>query len=88
MERYLHIGRVVAVDFDPTGEYPLVITHWARGVFSTRTWERVARNTKLAYPEDGVGIGIGSDPETSGDQQPPNSANGLVRPPRRRNDLP
>ena len=27
MERYLHIGGVVAVDFDPTGEYLLVITH-------------------------------------------------------------
>jgi len=59
MEEYLHIGGVVAVGFDPTGEYLLVITHSGRGVFSTRTWERVARNTELAYPEHGVGIGIG-----------------------------
>jgi hypothetical protein len=59
MERYLHIGGVVAVGFDPTGEYLLVITHAGRGVFSTRTWERVARNTELAYPTGGFGVGIG-----------------------------
>ncbi|HET6572477.1 MAG TPA: hypothetical protein VFG68_02660 [Fimbriiglobus sp.] len=59
MERYLHIGGVVAVGFDPAGEYLLVITHSGRGVFSTRTWERVARSTELAYPMGGVGIGIG-----------------------------
>lgn len=44
---------------DPSSEYLLVITHSGRGVFSTLTWERVARNTALAYPEHGVGIGIG-----------------------------
>lgn len=59
MNRYLIIGGLVAVGFDTTGEYLLVITHSGRGVFSTRTWERVARNTELAYPEDGIGIGIG-----------------------------
>jgi hypothetical protein len=59
MERYLHIGGVVAVGFDPTSEYLLVITHSGRGVFSTRNWERVARGTELAYPEGGVGAGIG-----------------------------
>jgi hypothetical protein len=59
MERYLHIGGVVAAGFDPTGEYLLVITHSGRGVFSTRTWERVARNTELAYPTGGLGVGIG-----------------------------
>jgi hypothetical protein len=59
MNCYLHIGGVVAVGFDPSGQYLLVITHSGRGVFSTRTWERVARNTELAYPEGGVGIGIG-----------------------------
>jgi len=57
--RYLHIGGVFAVGFDPTGAYLLVITHSGRGVFCTRTWERVARDTELAYPENGVGIGIG-----------------------------
>jgi hypothetical protein len=59
MERYLHIGGVVAVGFDPTGEFLLVITHSGRGVFSTLTWERVARKIELAYPERGVGAGIG-----------------------------
>jgi hypothetical protein len=37
----------------------LTITHSGRGVFSTETWERVARNTEPAYPEDGIGFGIG-----------------------------
>jgi hypothetical protein len=59
MGRYLHIGGVVAVGFDPSGDYMLVITHSGRGVFSTRTWERVARSIALAYPVAGVGIGIG-----------------------------
>lgn len=59
MERYLHIGGVVAVGFDPTSDYLLVITHSGRGVFYTRTWERVARKIHLAYPTGGLGIGIG-----------------------------
>lgn len=59
MDRYLCIGGVVAVGFDSTGEYLLVISHSGRGVFSTRTWERVARDAELAYPERGIGIGIG-----------------------------
>lgn len=59
MARYLHIGGVVAVGFDASGSYLLVITHSGRGVFSTRTWERVARDTDLAYPVGGVGVGIG-----------------------------
>jgi hypothetical protein len=53
------VGGLVAAGFDPSGEYLLTITHSGRGVFSTRTWERVARNTDLAYPEGGIGIGIG-----------------------------
>lgn len=57
--RYLHIGGVVAVGFDPSGDYLLVITHSGRGVFSTNTWERVARSTQLAYPANGIGVGIG-----------------------------
>jgi hypothetical protein len=40
-------------------DYLLVITHSGRGVFSTRTWERVARDIELAYPIGGVGVGIG-----------------------------
>ena len=59
VQRYLHIGGVVAVGFDLTGEYLFVITHLGRGVFSTRTWERVARSTELAYPTAGTGVGIG-----------------------------
>jgi len=59
MNRYLHIGGVVAVGFDPSSQHLLVITHSGRGVFCTRTWERLARNTELAYPGGGVGIGIG-----------------------------
>ena len=59
MSTYLHIGGLVAAGFDPSGEYLLTITHSGSGVFSTRTWERVARNTELAYPEGGLGIGIG-----------------------------
>ncbi len=45
--------------FDSTGEYLLTISHAGRGVFSTRTWERVARDPALAYPENGRGVGIG-----------------------------
>ena len=59
MGRYLHIGGLVAVGFDASGSYLLAITHSGRGVFSTRTWERLARNTDLAYPLGGVGVGIG-----------------------------
>jgi hypothetical protein len=58
-EHNLHIGGVVAVGFDPACEYLLVITHSGRGVFSTRTWERVARSNELAYPVGGLGKGIG-----------------------------
>jgi hypothetical protein len=59
MERYLHIGGLVAVGFDTTGVYMLTITHSGRGVFSTQTWERISRSIELAYPVGGVGIGIG-----------------------------
>ena len=57
--KYLHVGGVIAMGFDPTGEYLLVISHSGRGVFSTKTWERVSRDTELAYPENGHGIGLG-----------------------------
>ena len=56
---YLPIGGLVAVGFDPTEKYLLAISHNGRGVFSTKTWERIARNPELAYPENGIGIGIG-----------------------------
>lgn len=59
MARYLHVGGLVAVGFDASGAYLLTISHSGRGVFSTQTWKRVARDAELAYPEGGVGIGIG-----------------------------
>lgn len=49
----------MAAGFDASGAYLLTITHSGRGVFSTSTWERVARDTSLAYPEAGTGTGIG-----------------------------
>jgi hypothetical protein len=59
LSRYLHVGGLVAVGFDQSGAYMLTISHSGRGVFSTATWERVARELALAYPEEGQGIGIG-----------------------------
>lgn len=56
---YLHVGGLVAMGFDPSGEYLLTISHSGRGVFSTRTWQRLARDPALAYPKDGCGVGIG-----------------------------
>ena len=53
------IGGLVAVGFDRTGEYVLTISHSGQGVYSTRTWERIARDYKLAYPENGFAVGIG-----------------------------
>jgi hypothetical protein len=37
----------------------LTISHSGRGVFDTATWERVARDSRLAYPENGRASGIG-----------------------------
>jgi hypothetical protein len=55
----LFIGGLVAAGFDKSGDYLLTISHSGRGVFSTNSWERIARKRELAYPSDGVGIGIG-----------------------------
>jgi hypothetical protein len=57
--RHLHVGGVIALGFDSSGEYLLLISHNGRGVFSTRTWDRVARDYAIAYPEGGIGLGIG-----------------------------
>ena len=59
METFLHIGGLVAAGFDPTGAYLLAISHSGRGVFSTKTWNRVARDVELSYPVSGIGVGIG-----------------------------
>jgi hypothetical protein len=50
---------LVAAGFDASGDYLLAITHSGRGVFSTSTWERVARDNTLAYPKAGFGVGVG-----------------------------
>jgi hypothetical protein len=61
MERtkILNIGGLVAIGFDPTGRYLLVISHSGRGVFDTQTWERIARDPELAYPDAGTAVWIG-----------------------------
>jgi hypothetical protein len=52
--RYLHVGGLVAMRFDPSGEYLLRVSHSGRGVFSTRTWERVARDRNWRIPKTAV----------------------------------
>jgi hypothetical protein len=37
----------------------LTVSHSGRGVYSTDTWERVARDVTLAYPVEGKAVGIG-----------------------------
>jgi hypothetical protein len=53
------IGGMVAGAFDESGKYLLAVSHAGRGVFETSTWERVARDTELAYPKKGLAVGIG-----------------------------
>ena len=57
--KYLFVGGLVAMGFDETGAYLLTVTHSGRGVFDTRTWERVARDKQFAYPEEQMAEGIG-----------------------------
>lgn len=59
MQKVFAIGGLVAVGVDRSGDYLLTISHSGRGVFSTKTWEKIARDTELAYPENGIGVGIG-----------------------------
>lgn len=49
----------MGVGFDKSGAYLLTVSHSGRGVFSTSTWERVARDYALAYPKAGTAVGIG-----------------------------
>lgn len=56
---YLHLGGLVAVGFDPAERFLLVVSHSGRGVFDTNTWQRVARDALLAYPNKGYVGGIG-----------------------------
>src|SRR5262245_51905387 len=56
---YLNVGGLVAAGFTASCDYLLTISHNGRGVFSTATWDRIARDYQPAYPDNGVGIGIG-----------------------------
>jgi hypothetical protein len=59
MTKYLHVGGLVAAGLDPSGQYLLTVSHSGRGVWSTSTWERIARDSALAYPVAGRATGIG-----------------------------
>ena len=59
MTKLLQIGGLVAAGFDSSGAYLLTVSHSGRGVYSTNSWERVARDTALAYPQEGLAVGIG-----------------------------
>ena len=56
---YLLVGGLVAAGFDPSGRFLLTVSHAGRGVFVVGSWQRVARDPALAYPENGHAIGIG-----------------------------
>jgi hypothetical protein len=57
--KHLFVGGLVAMGFDPSGKFLLTVTHSGRGVFAAETWERVARDPTLAYPDAGKAVGIG-----------------------------
>jgi hypothetical protein len=57
--RHLFVGGLVAMGFDATGKFLLAVSHSGRGVYSTDTWERVARDTLPFYPAEGMVLGIG-----------------------------
>jgi hypothetical protein len=57
--KHLFVGGLVAMGFDASGKFLLTVSHSGRGLFSTDSWQRVARDTQLAYPKDGKALGIG-----------------------------
>jgi hypothetical protein len=59
MTKHLFVGGLVAAGFDPSGKFLLTVSHVGRGVFIVGSWERVARDSELAYPEGGMAVGIG-----------------------------
>jgi len=59
MKTSIPVGGLVAAGFDASGAYLLSVTHSGRGVFSTNTWERIARDYEVIYPNDGKCLGIG-----------------------------
>ena len=59
MTKHLLVGGLVAAGFDSSGHYLLTVSHSGRGVFSTDTWAKVARDSAPANPEGGRVVGIG-----------------------------
>ena len=59
MRKHLFVGGLTAAGVDPSGSYLLTLSHSGRGVFTTESWERVARDTQDTYPEAGFVRGIG-----------------------------
>jgi hypothetical protein len=57
--RHLLVGGLCAMGLDESGQFLLTVSHSGRAVFSTRTWERVARDTAVVYPVAGCCDGIG-----------------------------
>jgi hypothetical protein len=57
--RHLQVGGLVAVGCDAAERFLLTVSHSGRGVFSTETWERLARRHEVVYPTDGRIEGIG-----------------------------
>lgn len=57
--KHLFVGGLVAMGFDATGRFLLTVSHSGRGVFAVGTWERVAHDAELAYPDAGKAVGIG-----------------------------
>ena len=45
--------------FGASGKFLLTVSHSGRGVFSTGSWERVARDNLPFYPAKGMVLGIG-----------------------------
>ncbi len=56
---HLMIGGLVAMGFDASGRFLLALSHSGRGVFEVEGWQRVARDSTIAYPNEGVAFGIG-----------------------------
>lgn len=59
MPKYLHVGGLVAAGFDSSGTFLLTVSHSGRGLYAVGTWERVARDYTLTYPQQGRVFGIG-----------------------------
>lgn len=56
---FLTIAGLVAAGFDKSGKYLLTVSHSGRGLYCTKSWQRLARDYNLAYPCEGKVLGIG-----------------------------